>query len=104
MAFRKILLALLSIPCFNSLSAQVCELPTRWTNAAMNAAIPLPEYPRPQLQRADWLCLNGQWDYMGGKDKPDAQAPESPASFNGTPEKIRVPYCPESTLSGIKRK
>ena len=24
---------------------------------------PLPEYPRPQLRRDSYLCLNGLWDY-----------------------------------------
>ena len=21
------------------------------------------EYPRPQMQRKDWLCLNGPWEF-----------------------------------------
>ena len=25
--------------------------------------IPRSEYPRPDRVRADWLCLNGQWDF-----------------------------------------
>lgn len=82
--------------------AQDAQLPTPWTDAAMHADVPLSEYPRPQLQRADWLCLNGQWDYNGGKNAPSALNPSKPASFAGT-EKIRVPYCPESYLSGIQR-
>jgi hypothetical protein len=83
--------------------AQPTPLPTRWTNAAMRAAVPLSEYPRPQLRRDQWLCLNGKWDYTGGKDKPDAAHPEMPASFDGVHQKIVVPYCPESSLSGIRR-
>ena len=21
------------------------------------------EYPRPQMERTDWLCLNGEWEF-----------------------------------------
>ena len=24
---------------------------------------PLSEYPRPQLERKSWMCLNGEYDY-----------------------------------------
>ncbi|WP_158796455.1 glycoside hydrolase family 2 protein [Pedobacter sp. L105] len=93
-----------SINCFNSSFAQQAILPTRWTKAAQDAAVPFPEYPRPQLQRSDWLSLNGKWDYLGGKDAADASDPAKPVFFGDKTEKIRVPYCPESLLSGIQRK
>jgi hypothetical protein len=88
----------------SGLFAQVAVLPTPWTKPAMEAPIPFPDYPRPQLQRTDWLCLNGSWDYIGGKDIASALDPEKPIAFTGNKEKIRVPYCPESVLSGIQRK
>lgn len=88
----------------STLFAQVAELPTPWTKPAIDTPIPFPEYPRPQLQRTDWLCLNGKWDYIGGKDVADALNPEKATAFTGKVEKISVPYCPESVLSGIKRK
>ncbi|MCC8425264.1 glycoside hydrolase family 2 protein [Mucilaginibacter sp. UR6-11] len=87
----------------SDLFAQEAKLPTAWTRAAMTAAVPFPDYPRPQLQRRDWLCLNGQWDYRGGKNTADALAPEKSITFDNVTEKIRVPYCPESVLSGIQR-
>ncbi len=51
------------------------------------------EYPRPQFQRADWLNLNGLWDFALQK-KADPQ----PEAFE---DKILVPFCVESSLSGI---
>ena len=24
---------------------------------------PWNEYPRPQIKRGEWLCLNGEWDF-----------------------------------------
>jgi len=56
----------------------------------------LPEYPRPQLVRNNWVNLNGLWDYAV-TPKDAAQ----PAQFEG---KILVPFCIESALSGVKRK
>jgi len=57
------------------------------------------EYPRPLLERKNWLCLNGQWEFEMdtaevGKFKKYWERP----SLNG---EITVPYCPESKLSGI---
>ena len=58
------------------------------------------EHPRPDLQRKDWLNLNGVWDFeidndLSGKIK----GYEKNRSFN---KKINVPFCPESKLSGIQ--
>lgn len=56
--------------------------------------IPHSGYPRPQLKRKDWLCLNGEWEFETSRELaiPDAFS-----------EKITVPFCPESLLSGINR-
>lgn len=51
------------------------------------------EYPRPQIQRKEWMNLNGLWDYaVLKKGQPE------PAAFEG---KILVPFCLESSLSGV---
>ena len=59
----------------------------------MDKSIPWNEYPRPSMVRDSFLCLNGEWDFA--------------ISDTGTPaeysEKILVPFCPESQLSGIGR-
>ena len=78
-------------------------LPTPWSEVALRSEIPLPEYPRPQMQRLEWLNLNGSWDYMGGKEQPDPVSVTAPPDFSTTSEKILVPFPPESDLSGIKR-
>ena len=66
---------------------------TPWADQ-VNPAAPLPEYPRPLMQRAEWMNLNGLWDYAvlpcdQAYAKPDGQ--------------ILVPYCIESSLSGVGR-
>ena len=49
-------------------------------------------YPRPQLRRESYVNLNGIWDFA-------VTAGPSPESYD---REIRVPYCPESALSGVK--
>ncbi len=80
------------------------RLTTPWTAEALQASQPLPEYPRPQLTRQEWLNLNGKWHYQGGAAAPSADnAPDTAPAFPANPEKIRVPYPAESYLSGIQR-
>ena len=35
---------------------------TKWFDN-ISKDCPLSEYPRPQLVRENWMCLNGQFDY-----------------------------------------
>jgi hypothetical protein len=59
---------------------------------------PLPEYPRPQLVRKDWLNLNGPWEFAG------AAGGQQPVFGKKLAEQITVPYPVESQLSGIERR
>ena len=70
------------------------QLMTRWS-ADVNPAHPLPEYPRPQMVRRDWLCLNGVWEYQPGKENDAVPAGKKLAS------EILVPFPVESALSGV---
>ena len=62
-------------------------------------AIPRPEYPRPQFVRDTWLNLNGVWtiEFDPGKSGEERKLHES----HGFAQKITVPFCPESRLSGV---
>ncbi len=70
------------------------KLKTNWATE-INPQNVLPEYPRPQLERADWINLNGEWDYAI-KSKGQAE----PATYDG---KILVPFAIESSLSGVMK-
>ncbi|MGZ3146288.1 PA14 domain-containing protein [Lentzea chajnantorensis] len=72
------------------------RLRTPW-GENFDARNPLPEYPRPQLERDRWLNLNGPWEFAGAK------AGEQPRFGKKLPEKIIVPYPVESQLSGLER-
>ncbi|MCX5214579.1 PA14 domain-containing protein [Kitasatospora sp. NBC_00240] len=72
------------------------RLTTPWTDK-VDKNHPLPEYPRPQQVRDDWLNLNGPWEFAG------AAAGEQPVFGKDLGEKIIVPYPVESMLSGLER-
>ncbi len=71
-------------------------LMTKWA-AQVDPKNPLPEYPRPQMVRKDWMNLNGIWQFQPG------------VSDDGTPvgkdlqESILVPYPVESAISGVMK-
>ncbi|MCC5843438.1 MAG: beta-glucuronidase [Verrucomicrobia bacterium] len=63
-------------------------------------SVPRSEHPRPQFRRDAWLNLNGRWNFafdFGGSGEERGW----PEDLSGFEEKILVPFCPESTLSGI---
>ena len=65
----------------------------------MNQKMKRTEYPRPQLQRNSFFCLNGPWQFAidSGESLPE-RGLFDPLNY---PETIEVPFCPESKLSGI---
>lgn len=70
------------------------HLLTRWAKD-IDPECPLPEYPRPQMVRDNWLNLNGLWDY--------AVVPKEQATVTAFTGQILVPFCLESALSGVKK-
>lgn len=56
----------------------------------------LPEYPRPQMVRTNWMNLNGIWQFQAG-------ATNNPVPTNQTlSSEILVPFPMESAISGVK--
>src|ERR1700722_18940680 len=70
-------------------------LSTPWTSL-VNTNTPLPEYPRPQLVRSNWLNLNGIWQFEPGVTNTDPVPTNQTLSGN-----ILVPYPMESAISGV---
>lgn len=68
------------------------KLLTQW-GENLDKKCPLSEYPRPTMQRENWQCLNGVWEYAFTNS-------EKPTKFYG---EIIVPFSPESALSGVNR-
>ena len=62
-------------------------------------AIPLPEHPRPDWERAEWVNLNGEWDFAFEPKGTPVDASARPAQFD---QKIVVPFGWAAPLSGVK--
>jgi beta-galactosidase/beta-glucuronidase len=64
----------------------------------MTMNTPRSEYPRPQFERSEWMCLNGEWQFEidSGDSGWERDLPNRELN-----QRILVPFCPESELSGI---
>ena len=87
---------------FLALSLTISVFAQNWAPAGSNIRSPwaeeintasvLPEYPRPQMVRADWMNLNGLWNYA---------ITDTSAQMTGADGTILVPFAVESSLSGV---
>lgn len=64
--------------------------------------LPRPEYPRPQFERDTWQNLNGEWSYTFDSGKSGMDQGRELFRSHGFPNRIIVPFCPESKLSGVQ--
>ena len=51
------------------------------------------EHPNPQFERSYYVSLNGLWEFALGKGDGRLNEP--------LPERIEVPFCPQSEMSGL---
>ena len=80
------------------------SLTTVW-GEALDPSNVLPEYPRPRMQRDNYVMLNGVWDYAivsvdGGIGVETLARQAIPSRWDG---QIVVPFSPEAPLSGVDR-
>ncbi len=76
----------------NKKSPRLTSLKTPFEDELAQTGIPFSEYPRPQLKRDSYCCLNGTWDFSIQNN--------GEFTYQG---KIVVPFAPESRLSGVER-
>ena len=95
---RNTLLAIAAIVAAPALAYKPAPAPlmTDW-GARMTPENAWRAYPRPQMVRPLWTCLNGLWQYAVTSV---TNTPGRPVKWDG---EILVPFVPESALSGVGR-
>ncbi|HEV2329854.1 MAG TPA: LamG-like jellyroll fold domain-containing protein [Verrucomicrobiae bacterium] len=78
----------------NAWQMKQAPLMTPWA-FLIDTNAPLPEYPRPQMVRSNWLNLNGIWQF-----EPTVTNSAAPIGQTLT-NQILVPYPMESAISGV---
>src|SRR3954451_3445561 len=95
LSFLCLLTALLGPNRSHAFQLKQAPLMTDWAQL-VDTNNPLPEYPRPQMVRTNWLNLNGIWQFQAGSSN-------DPVPVNQTlAREILVPFPMESALSGIQ--
>ena len=70
------------------------KIKTKWASQ-VSPENALPEYPRPMMVRPEWQNLNGLWQYA-----ITPKGEKAPERYTGD---ILVPFCIESSLSGVQK-
>src|ERR1022692_4067355 len=89
-----IVVGMLVVGNANAWQMKQAPLMTQWASQ-VNANAPLPEYPRPQLGRSNWMNLNGICQFQPGATNDPVPAGQT---LSG---QILVPYPMESAISGV---
>jgi hypothetical protein len=87
-------IALVTVGTCQAWQMKQAPLMTPWS-ALVNTNAPLPEYPRPQMVRSNWMNLNGIWQF-----EPTVTNSAVPVGQTLT-NQILVPYPMESAISGV---
>ena len=80
----------------NAWQMQTAALMTDWAQQ-VDPTNTLPEYPRPQMVRSNWMNLNGIWQFQGGATNDPVPVGQTLSS------EILVPFPMESAISGVKQ-
>ena len=72
------------------------------SGAALAADIPLPEHPRPQFERQDWVNLNGPWSFRFDAEGAGEAEDWGGAALSDFPLTIQVPFPWGAPLSGVE--
>ena len=81
-------------PLWAEFETKKAPVMTKWAKD-VDINNPHPEYPRPQMERTEWMNLNGVWEYKKGAEGDKAPFGEE---LEG---RILVPFAVESALSGV---
>ena len=92
-------LAIVAATVLSSISANAWQmltapLMTDWAQQ-VDPTNTLPEYPRPQMVRSNWLNLNGIWQFQSGATNDPVPILQTLAS------EILAPFPMESAISGV---
>ena len=71
------------------------------SRSTAGAEIPLPEHPRPDFERAEWVNLNGEWAFRFDRDAAGERERWFGAPAEAFPLRIQVPFPWGSKLSGV---
>ncbi|MBC8059827.1 MAG: AbfB domain-containing protein [Clostridiaceae bacterium] len=95
-AIMGVIFTLISSSTATAYTIKQAPIMTEWASK-INTSSPLPEYPRPQMTRSDWLNLNGVWQFKSGT------ANDSVPIGQNLSGDILVPYPVESAISGVMK-